>query len=93
MNCFCVQFLTSCDLAAVLEPVSGLDEAGRSYVAYLGELSLLQAGVACYSPALVAASCILLARVLLRMGASYCDNIDVGGVFDPLSLEPGTTLC
>ena len=60
--------MTSCDFAHALVPITGLSARGMCVVDYLSELSLLQAQLAKYSPAETAASCILLARVLLKAG-------------------------
>ena len=65
---FSLQFMTSCDFAHALVPVTGLGARGMCVVDYLSELSLLQAHLAKYSPAEVAASCVLLAHVLLKDG-------------------------
>ena len=63
--------MTSCDFAHALVPVTGLGARGMCVVDYLSELSLLQAHLAKYSPAEVAASCVLLAHVLLKDGERF----------------------
>lgn len=52
----------------VLAPLAQLEERGVCLIEYVCELSILQAEMAQYSPAEIAASCVLLSRLLLKAG-------------------------
>nr|KAG5713603.1 hypothetical protein BaRGS_024651 [Batillaria attramentaria] len=79
-----IRLLTSSDFVNILAPLSRLDERGVSLLEYVCELCILQAEMAQYSPAEVAASCVLLARLLLKAGCPWPSDLEE---FTGFSLE------
>lgn len=79
-----IRLLTGSDFVKILAPLSGLNERGVSLLEYVCELCILQAEMAQYSPAEVAASCVLLARLLLKAGCPWPAELEE---FTGFSLE------
>ncbi|PVD38359.1 hypothetical protein C0Q70_00973 [Pomacea canaliculata] len=71
-----VRFPTSSDFVRVLAPLAQLEERGVCLIEYVCELSILQAEMAQYSPAEIAASCVLLSRLLLKAGCPWTSVLE-----------------
>ena len=63
---------TSVDFAEIFNQLVNHDRRLCFLTQYICELALLQAEMGQYSPAEVAASAILLARLLVKMGKTKC---------------------
>lgn len=65
-----IRIPNSLDFVEIFCSVAGLDKKCSSLAEYICELTLLQAEMGQYSPAEIAASCVLLARLLMKLGMS-----------------------
>lgn len=63
-----IRIPNSLDFVEIFCSVAGLDKKCSSLAEYICELTLLQAEMGQYSPAEIAASCVLLARLLMKLG-------------------------
>ncbi|XP_061174985.1 cyclin-F-like isoform X2 [Saccostrea echinata] len=65
----------SLDFVEIFSSVAGLDRKCSCLAEYICELTLLQAEMGQYSPAEIAASCVLLARLLMKLEMPWPDKI------------------
>lgn len=68
---------TSLDFIEIFSMLAGLDRKCTCLAEYICELSLLQAEMGQYSPAEIAASSVLLARLLLKLGMYYVCKTEI----------------
>ncbi|KAK3092007.1 hypothetical protein FSP39_024406 [Pinctada imbricata] len=62
-----IRVVTSLDFVQIFSMLANLDKKCKCLAEYICELSLLQAEMGQYSPAEIAASCVLLAKLLMKL--------------------------
>lgn len=70
-----IRIPNSLDFVEIFCSVAGLDKKCSSLAEYICELTLLQAEMGQYSPAEIAASCVLLARLLMKLEMPWPDRM------------------
>lgn len=66
-----IRVVTSLDFVQIFSILANLDKKCKCLAEYICELSLLQAEMGQYSPAEIAASCVLLAKLLMKLGKHF----------------------